>query len=68
MSFKPSKLYDELVEPNRLKKQYGSYNYPIQPFQRQQADLLFLPTDPTKNKYLLVFADIGSRLIDAEPI
>ena len=32
-----------------------------------QADLLYLPVD-NKNKYALVVVDIGSRLIDAEPL
>jgi hypothetical protein len=32
-----------------------------------QADLLYLPID-NKSKYALVVADVGSRLIDAEPL
>jgi hypothetical protein len=66
---KPSKLFKELTTPNRMKKQNGNYDFPVVAFQRQQADLLFLPTDKnTKDKYLLVVADVGTRLLDAEPI
>ena len=32
-----------------------------------QVDLLYLPVD-NKNKYAVVVADVGSRLIDAEPL
>jgi len=62
-----SQLVDELTKPTYEKKTDGNYNFPVKPYQRQQADLLFLPTDK-KYKYLLVVADVGTRLIDAEPI
>ena len=67
--WEPSKLAKELTQPNNYKKINGNYDFAVKPFQRQQADLLFLPTDSnTKDKYLLVFADVGTRQIDAEPI
>jgi hypothetical protein len=34
----------------------------------QQADLLFLPTDPDGSKYALVVVDIATGIVDAEPL
>ena len=65
--WKASELVEELTKPTYQKKKDGNYNFPVNKFQRQQADLLFLPTDK-KDKYLFVIADVGTRLIDAEPI
>lgn len=53
--------------PKRDDKQYHARFEVIEPNISQQADLLFMPDDK-KYKYILVVVDIGSRLLDAEPL
>lgn len=53
--------------PKRETKVNAPHFQPISPGFTIQADLLFLPNDKGF-KYALVVVDVGSRLIDAEPL
>jgi hypothetical protein len=64
----PPKILDKLLQP--AKKDKGVNMPHFQPRAKntvQQADLLFLPDDNGK-KYALVVIDVGSRLVDSEPL
>ena len=60
-------LKDLLKKPPKVKRE-GNFNQYSKPNSTHQMDLLFLPTDPTGNKYLLVVTDLMTRLADFEPL
>ena len=62
-------LASDLTQPIRRFGAKTSFNRAFyKPNFVHQIDLLFLPEDRNKSKYLLVCVDIGSGIVDARPL
>ena len=63
-----SEVLELMKPPKKAKGQNMAHFEAFEMNAAQQADLLFLPTDPDGSKYALVVVDVFSRLADAQPI
>lgn len=63
-----SLLKNLLAIPPKEPRDVGVHTVGAKLFATEQIDTLYLPEDPSGNKYLLVIVDIGSRLCDCEPM